>query len=193
MLASYEATWNLCEGGREEGGDSQTNVVITVLVVGLEEELQRLVSLLLGDHLDDLMLAVLGTDVEECVVILVLNIQPGPTGYQDLHHVMVTLLTSDHQRSEPLNIPLVQIAASEVKMPSVITLIKCLLPFYQHLNNINIFTVLAVELGILGVVFSIGSCQVQRGLQHAVSPVNLGSVVQQQRNCISVSAPAGEM
>ena len=66
---------------------------------------------------------------------------------------MVTFLTSDHQRSEPVNIPLVQIAASEVKMPSVITLIKCLLPFYQHFNNINIFTVLAVELGIFGVIF----------------------------------------
>ena len=126
--------------------------LITELVVHLQE-LQRLVSLFLGDHLDDLMLAVLSTDVEECVVILVLNIQPGPTGYQDLHHVMVTLLTSDHQRSEPVNIPLIQIAASAVKMPSVITLIKCLLPFYQHFNNINILTVLPLELGIFGVIF----------------------------------------
>ena len=103
------------------------------------------------------MLAVLSTDVEECVVILVLNIQPGPTGHQELHHVMVTLLTSDHNRSEPVNIPLVQIASSEVKIKSfrflLRTLLKCLLPFYQYFNNINIFTVLAVELGILGVIF----------------------------------------
>ena len=51
--------------------------------------------------------------VEESVVSLVLDIQPGPTVDQEPDHVQVTLLTSDHHWGEPVYIPLVEITPSE--------------------------------------------------------------------------------
>ena len=50
-----------------------------------------------------------------------------------------------------------------------------------------------MELGILGVIFSIGSGEVERSLVHTVGPVYLGPVVQEEGDGVGVPAPGGEV
>ena len=72
--------------------------------------------------------------MEESLIIFVLSVELGPVLHENVDNMFVSLLRTNHKRSQTVNVTQLRVSSSEITFYIFVDDFCPCLPFNQHLN-----------------------------------------------------------